>query len=88
MKTQLRKSSTRMVTRDIFFRNKKLGEIDFLVQYPHWVLPIEVKSGKTYKCHSTLTKLLSTENYDIDQAVVLCESNVECSSVMCGDTIV
>lgn len=38
-----------------YFRNKKIGEIDFLVQYPHCVLPIKVKSGKTYKRHGALT---------------------------------
>jgi hypothetical protein len=41
------------------------------------VLPIEVKSGKTYNRHSALNNVLSTENYAIDQAIVLCESNVE-----------
>ncbi|MEC4293927.1 ATP-binding protein [Adlercreutzia shanghongiae] len=60
-----------------FFRNRKLGEIDFLVQDRTSVLPIEVKSGKTYKRHSALTQLLATANYGIEQAVVLCESNVE-----------
>lgn len=47
------------------------------MQYPHCVLPIEVKSGKTYKRHGALTKLLTTENYGISQAIILCESNVE-----------
>ncbi|MEC4175235.1 AAA family ATPase [Adlercreutzia sp. R7] len=60
-----------------FFRNRKLGEIDFLIQDRTGVLPIEVKSGKTYKRHSALTQLLATANYGIGQAVVLCESNVE-----------
>lgn len=60
-----------------FFRNRKLGEIDFLVQNRAGVLPVEVKSGKTYKRHSALAQLLATANYGIEQAVVLCESNVE-----------
>ncbi len=60
-----------------YFRNRKLGEIDFLIQDSNGVLPIEVKSGKTYKRHSALTQLLTIANYGIDQAVVLCESNVE-----------
>ncbi len=60
-----------------FFRNRKLGEIDFLIQESAGVLPIEVKSGKTYKRHSALTQLLTITNYGIEQAIVLCESNVE-----------
>lgn len=41
------------------------------------VMPIEVKSGKTYKRHSALSKLLSMENYSIAEAMVLCEGNVQ-----------
>lgn len=59
-----------------FFRNRKLGEIDFVVQLKDSVLPIEVKSGKTYKRHSALDNVLSTPNYAIDKAVVLCERNL------------
>lgn len=40
------------------------------------VMPVEVKSGKTYKRHSALNKLLNVENYGIDSAIVLYEGNV------------
>lgn len=60
-----------------FFRNKSIGEIDFLIQRKEAVLPIEVKSGKTYKRHNALTKLLGTPNYDVNEAFVLCEANVQ-----------
>ncbi|MBR2836371.1 MAG: hypothetical protein IKE43_11785 [Coriobacteriales bacterium] len=40
------------------------------------VLPIEVKSGKDYKLHTALNNLLGTKEYDIEEAVVLCDSNV------------
>ena len=60
-----------------FFRSRKLGEIDFVVQTGGRVLPIEVKSGKDYKRHSALTNVLSTPSYGIDEAVVLCERNLE-----------
>ncbi|MEG0477135.1 MAG: AAA family ATPase [Raoultibacter sp.] len=59
-----------------FFRNRKAGELDFVIEQEGRVLPVEVKSGKSYKRHSALTNVLSTVNYGIDKAVVLCESNV------------
>ena len=41
------------------------------------VLPIEVKSGKTYKRHSALSRALETENYAMERGLVLCEGNVK-----------
>lgn len=59
-----------------YFRSNKTGEVDFIIENGNGkVLPIEVKSGKTYKRHSALTNLLNTENYAIDEAIVLCEAN-------------
>ncbi len=61
-----------------FFRSKSAGEIDFIIESGHgWALPVEVKSGKSYKRHSALTKVLASSNYAIERAVVLCEENVE-----------
>ena len=61
-----------------FFRSKKLGELDFIIESGQgWALPIEVKSGKNYKRHSALTNVLAAANYDVKEAVVLCESNVK-----------
>ena len=60
-----------------FYRSKGMGELDFVIESGQgWALPVEVKSGKDYKRHSALTKALSSPNYDIKRAVVLCESNV------------
>ncbi len=60
-----------------FYRSKGTGELDFVIESGQgWALPIEVKSGKDYKRHSALSKVLSSPNYDIKHAVVLCESNV------------
>jgi hypothetical protein len=36
----------------------------------------KLKSGKDYKRHSALSNVLSSPNYEIEQAIVLCESNV------------
>ncbi len=61
-----------------YFKNENIGEIDFVLPWKEdKVMPVEVKSGKTYKRHSALTKLLTIENYAIDEAIVLYEGNVQ-----------
>lgn len=60
-----------------YFKDRKTGELDFVVQTRNEVVPIEVKSGKSYKRHSALSKALSTPNYGIDRAIVLHEGNVK-----------
>lgn len=62
-----------------FFRNRKQGELDFVIGYGEKIVPIEVKSGKNYKRHSALNNVLDVKNYGIDQAIVLCEDNVSVS---------
>lgn len=60
-----------------YFKNENIGEIDFVLPWVNdTVLPIEVKSGKTYKRHSALNKVLSIDNYQINQALVLYEGNL------------
>ena len=61
-----------------YFKSKTLGELDFVIEHPKsTVLPLEVKSGKTYKRHSALSKVLSIGNYGIRKGLVLCEANIE-----------
>ncbi len=61
-----------------YFKNRGMGELDFVVQTRDGrVMPVEVKSGKGYSRHSALRKVLGTPNYGIDEAVVLCEGNIE-----------
>lgn len=57
-----------------YYDNKQRGEVDFLIDdYDNLtVLPIEVKSGKDYTMHSALDKFVSTADYHIKKAVVLC----------------
>ena len=59
-----------------FFRNRKVGEVDLLIQLHDAAFPIEVKSGKSYKRHNALRNLLDTPNYGISEAIVLCEDNL------------
>ena len=69
-----------------YYDNKKKGEVDFMIDdYDSLsVVPIEVKSGKDYKTHSSLTNMLSSDEYTIDQAVVL--SN-EREVTVCGKIV-
>lgn len=57
-----------------YYDNKKNGEVDFLIDdYEHTsVLPIEVKSGKDYRKHSSLNRFLECKDYNIRRAYVLC----------------
>ena len=49
--------------------SKKQGEIDFLIDYNGYVLPIEIKSGKDYTVLSSLTKIMDNKNYQIFQGL-------------------
>lgn len=48
-----------------------------MVEYKGKVLPIEIKSGKSYKKHSALNNVLSNDDYMIDEGFIFCDNNVE-----------
>ncbi|OZG66322.1 ATPase [Bifidobacterium hapali] len=61
-----------------YFKNNAIGELDFLMESSRGVVvPIEVKSGKTYNRHSALNRALATPNYGMERGVVLAETNVQ-----------
>lgn len=60
-----------------YFNSKKQGELDFLIELNGEVLPIEVKSGKDYKKHSALNNVMNDLNYDIPEAYILNQNNIE-----------
>ena len=60
-----------------YYQNKKQGELDFVVEHCGAALPIEVKSGKDYKKHSALSRILSSANYNIETAMVFFNGNTE-----------
>jgi predicted AAA+ superfamily ATPase len=62
-----------------YYKSHALGELDFVIQQGTEVLPIEVKSGKSYYRRSALNNVMKTENFGISRAIVLCEGNVETS---------
>lgn len=59
-----------------YFNNKKQGELDFMIEHRGKVLPIEVKSGKSYQRHPALNHVLENETYDIESAIVFSNANV------------
>ena len=40
-------------------------------------VPLEIKSGKDYKKHSALNNVLKDENYQIKEAYIFSEGNIE-----------
>lgn len=60
-----------------YYNSKKFGELDFVIEYKGKVLPIEVKSGKSYQRHSALNNVMEISNYSIDEAFILSNYNVE-----------
>lgn len=63
-----------------YYDNKNHGEVDFLVDdFENMsVAPIEVKSGKDYKVHSSLSRFVRTPDYHIKRGYVLSNSGEIC----------
>lgn len=59
-----------------YYYHSRKGEVDFVVETDDGVVPIEVKSGKSYKRHVALDNLLASEELGISRAYVLSEANV------------
>ncbi len=59
-----------------YFNSRKQGEVDFLISHNSAVIPIEVKSGRDYKKHHALDKILSNPKYSLENAVVLSNANL------------
>lgn len=62
--------------RQYYFNSRKQGEIDFLISRGGVPLPIEVKSGRDYKKHYALDKILANLKYGLKSAIVLSNANV------------
>ena len=60
-----------------FCKKKNIGEVDVLVEIGGKIVPIEVKSGKSYKAHKALDAFMSVPDYHIGKAYVLSTANVE-----------
>lgn len=60
-----------------YYNSKRFGKLDFAIEYKGKLLPIEIKSGKNYKCLSDLSNIMEISNYSIDEAFVFANYNVE-----------
>ena len=61
-----------------YFTNKKIGELDFVIERKNGsIIALEVKSGADYKSHAALANALSVKEYDIKEAFVFAETNIE-----------
>lgn len=60
-----------------YFNNKKQGELDFVVENKDSILPIEIKSGKDYKRHNALSNVILNDEYNISEAIVFSNGNIE-----------
>lgn len=60
-----------------YYNSKKFGELDFILEYKGKVLPIEVKSGKSYQRHSALNNVMENPNFSIEEAFIFSNFNVE-----------
>ena len=60
-----------------YFKSKKYGELDFIIESRSGeVTPIEVKSGKDYKRHKALSKVMDVASFGIESAIVFHEGNL------------
>lgn len=59
-----------------YYNSKRLGELDFIIEYNNRVLPIEVKSGKDYTIHSAMNNCLANAEYQMQEGIVFANCNV------------
>ena len=60
-----------------YYNNKRLGELDFLVECDGQVIPIEIKSGKDYYRHKAMNNVLDNKEYALEEGCVFCNGNIE-----------
>ena len=56
---------------------RTVGELDFVLQQGSSVLPIEIKSGKTYQAHAALDHALEVTDWNLKKGYVFCQANLE-----------
>jgi len=61
-----------------YYTGKKTGELDFVIERKDGtIVALEVKSGARYKSHAALSNALAVKEFDISEALVLAETNIE-----------
>lgn len=63
-----------------YFMREGTGEVDFVIEgESSHVIPLEVKSGRKFRAHAALDRMLANKESRIKEAFVLCRHNVEVS---------
>ena len=60
-----------------YYNEKNKGELDFLLQKGKEAIPVEVRTGDSYKEHSALDYVLSKKEWNLKEGIVFCDRNVE-----------
>jgi predicted AAA+ superfamily ATPase len=61
-----------------YYTGKRIGELDFVIERKGGtILAAELKSGSAYKTHASLTNALAVSDFDISEAYVFAETNIE-----------
>ena len=60
-----------------YYASNRHGEVDFVLEKDGGILLIEVKSGKHYKRHRALKRLLSDPEYEIGKSIVFNDGTLE-----------
>ena len=60
-----------------YFDRKNKGEVDFVLQKGQTVIPVEIKSGSSYRSHSALDALMNVSDWNLEKAYVFCQGNIE-----------
>ena len=60
-----------------YYDSKRIGEVDFLLQDGRSIDLLEVKSGKDYHIHASLTRMMKTDEWSFRQALVFCGGKPE-----------
>lgn len=58
-----------------YFNLVRYGEVDFVVEKNRKVLPVEVKSRKSFKLYAPLNNVLDVKDWGITEAAALCQGN-------------
>lgn len=60
-----------------YYDKKGKCELDFVMQKGNEIIPLEIKSGKSYYEHASLTYSLKTDAWNLKNGYVFCSGNIE-----------
>ena len=66
-----------------YFDKSRYGEVDFVLQNGSHALPVEIKSGASYRRHKALDNVLGVREWGLEEALVFCPDNVQVDGSIC-----